>query len=287
MKKNIQDERIKKWNEKRDTSAKVDKELSWRWLRKGDLKIQTESLLCAAQEQALRTNYLKFYIDKTANSPLCRMCGNKGGTVQHIICECEMLAEKEYKRRHDNVDTRLHWDLCKKNRLKCNVKWYEHEPDSVVENDDIKLLWDFNIQCDNMIEARRPDIAVLHKKEKKCLIVDAVVPGDCGINEKEKEKIDKYQDLRREVNRLWQQKKVHVVQIVIGVLGSISKNFISFLHQLEINTNLGELQKAALLGTARILRKVLELWADLVRLWSLVMTRLTKIFSAKCLIDFK
>ena len=126
-----------------------------------------------------------------------------------------------------------------------------------MENDDIKLLWDFNIQCDNMIEARRPEIVVLHKKEKKCLIVDVAVPGDCRINEKEK--IDKYQDLRREVSRLWQQKKVHVVMIVIGALGSISKNFIGFFHQLEINTNMGELQKAALLATARILKKVLEL----------------------------
>ena len=117
------------------------------------------------------------------------MCGNKGETVQHIICECEKLAQKEYKRRHDNVARRLHWDLCKKNGLKCNVKWYEHEPDSVVENDDIKLLWDFNIQCDNMIEAHRPDIVVLHKKEKKCLIVDVAVPGDCRINEKEKKKL--------------------------------------------------------------------------------------------------
>ena len=27
------------------------------WLRKADLKIQTEALICAAQEQALRTNY--------------------------------------------------------------------------------------------------------------------------------------------------------------------------------------------------------------------------------------
>ena len=241
----------------RDTSAKEDKELSSRWLRKGDLKIHTESLLCATQEQALRTNYLKFHIDKTANSPLCRMCGNKGETVQYIICECEKLAQKEHKRRHDNVARRLNWDLCKKNGLKCNVKWYEHEPDSVVENNEIKLLWDFNIQCDNMIEARRPDIVVLHKKEKKCLIVDVAVPEDCRINEKGK--IDKYQDLRREVSRLWQQKKVHVVPIVIGVLGSISKNFIGFLNQLEINTNMGELQKAALLGTARILRKVLEL----------------------------
>ena len=82
-----------------------------------------------------------------------------------------------------------------------------------MENDEIKLLWDFNIQCDNMIEARRLDNFVLHKKVKKCLIVDVAVPGDCRINEKEKEKIDKYQDLRREVSKLWQQKKVHGYQL--------------------------------------------------------------------------
>ena len=116
----------------RDTSAKVDR-VKLEMARKGDLKIQTESLLCAAQEQPLRTNYLKFHIDKTANSPLC---SNKGETVQHIICECDKLGQKEYKRRHDNVARGLHWDLCEKNGLKCSVKWYEHEPASVVENDD-------------------------------------------------------------------------------------------------------------------------------------------------------
>jgi len=48
---------------------------------KGDLKLETEALLCAAQEQALRTNYVKHYIDKTVNTPLCRMCGKKRETV--------------------------------------------------------------------------------------------------------------------------------------------------------------------------------------------------------------
>ena len=48
-----------------------------------------------------------------------------------------------------------------------------------------------------MIEASRSEILVLHKKEKKCLIVDVAVPGDCRINGKKKEKIDKYQDLQR------------------------------------------------------------------------------------------
>ena len=111
-----------------------------------------------------------------------------------------------------------------------------------MENDGIKLIWDFKIQCDNMIEARRPGIVISHK-EKKCLIVDVAVPGDCRINKKEKEKIDKYQDLRREASRVWLQKKVHVVPVVIGVLRSISKNFISSFQKLENNTSMEELQK--------------------------------------------
>ena len=34
------------------------------WLRKSDLKPETEALICAAQEQTLRTNYIKCNIDE-------------------------------------------------------------------------------------------------------------------------------------------------------------------------------------------------------------------------------
>ena len=37
----------------------VDKDLSWKWLVQSDLKVQTEATICAAQEQALTTNYTK------------------------------------------------------------------------------------------------------------------------------------------------------------------------------------------------------------------------------------
>ena len=36
-----------------------DEEETWNWLRKADLKVETEDMLCAAQEQAIRTNYVK------------------------------------------------------------------------------------------------------------------------------------------------------------------------------------------------------------------------------------
>ena len=37
--------------------------------------------------------------------------------------------------------------------------------------------------------------------------------------------MEKYQDLRREIGRLWRLKMVDVVPVVIGALGSVTKGF--------------------------------------------------------------
>ena len=58
-----------------------------------------------------------------------------------------------------------------------------------------EILWDFSIQTDHVIEARRPDLVLVDKKEKICKIIDFEVPGASRIEEKEKDKIEKYQDL--------------------------------------------------------------------------------------------
>ena len=78
----------KEWKEKvmhgqylRDKIG-VDWTRTWQWVTTGDLKGCTESLIFSAQEQALRTNCIKFHIDKTVDSPLCRMCGERGTTVE-------------------------------------------------------------------------------------------------------------------------------------------------------------------------------------------------------------
>ena len=211
-----------------------------------------------SQEQAIRTNYIKHKIDGTAESPLCRMCGKKSETVSHIISECSKLAQREYKRRHDNVARIVHWKLCGVFNLKRSEKWYEHKPEGVVETNEVKILWDVVIQCDRHIDARRPDIVVVKKQEEKCFIIDISVPGDIRISEKEEEKIEKYQELRAEVKKLWKMKSVKVVPIVVGALGSISKKLQQFIKNLDIEISNALLQKTALLGTARILRKVLD-----------------------------
>eukprot|EP00795_Rhopilema_esculentum_P004179 gene4179-20365_t len=49
----------------REMPENVDKKKTWQCLSKSDLQVQTKALLCAAQEQAIRTNYVKHHIDKS------------------------------------------------------------------------------------------------------------------------------------------------------------------------------------------------------------------------------
>ena len=226
----------------------VHRDRIWEWIRKSDLKVETEALIFAAQEQALRTNYVKFNIDKSVDSPLCRLC--KGETINHILSECKMLVQKEYKRRHDNIARLVHWKLCCKYDVR-SEKWYEHQPEGVVENEKCKILWDMTIQSDHVIEARRPDIVVVDKEKKKVIIVDIASPWDHRLYEKEGEKIGKYQDLKREIGRLWGIRHLKVVPVVVGTLGAVSKRLDAWLEKIGATIRTGLLQKTTLLGTAR------------------------------------
>ena len=185
------------------------------------------------------------------------MCGEKDESMGHLVGECSKLAQAEYMHRHDNVARMIHWNISHSYGLDVSSKWYEHKPEGVIENDHVKLLWDFNIQTSTYIQARRPDVVAVDREKKTCNIIDIAVPVDTGIVEKEKEKVEKYQDLRREVARLWNV-KAKVVPIVVGALGAVTPNLSKHLDAIGVTTRIELLQKAALLGTARLLRRILE-----------------------------
>ena len=161
------------------------------------------------------------------------MCRTVDESIDHIVSGCSKLALKEYKRRHDNLGKIVHWKLARKCNFEAGDKWYEHEPESVLENEDYKILLDFSIQTDHVIEARRPDLVVVDKKEKSCKIIDFAVPGDSRIEEKEKDKIEKYQELGRELQKIWNV-KVKIIPLVVGSLGAIPKQFGDRLKQIGI-----------------------------------------------------
>ena len=125
----------------------------------------------------------------------CRVCRKVDESIDHIVSGCCKLSKKEYNRRHDNLGKIVHWKLARKCNFEAGDKWYEHEQESVLENEDYKILWDFSIQSDHVVEVRRSDMFVVDKKKRSCKIIDFAVPGDSRIDEREKDKIEKYQRL--------------------------------------------------------------------------------------------
>ena len=75
----------------------ISHDKTWTWLRKGNLNRETESLLMAVQNNAIRTNRIKARIDKTQQNSKCTLCDDRDETINHIISECSKLAQKEYQ----------------------------------------------------------------------------------------------------------------------------------------------------------------------------------------------
>lgn len=113
-------------------------------------------MICAAQEKALRKDSIKYAID-TTDLPLCRWCREATYNVSDIDSFCTQSEEKECRRYRDKVALRIQSDL------DCAEKWYEHSPFSLVENGQVKLMWDTNILTGKCLESKRPTTILVHK----------------------------------------------------------------------------------------------------------------------------
>ena len=54
-------------------------------------------------------------------------------------------------------------------------------------------------------------------------------------------------------------RKVGVIPVVIGALGTVTKHFEKWIEKLDLDLTIEALQKPRLFGTARIIRKVLDI----------------------------
>ena len=84
----------------------------------------------------------------------------------------------------------IHWKLCEKGGFERASTWYDQKPEGVIENESCKLLWDFRIQYDRTVEARRPDIVFVDEKNEEIKILDVAVSGDGRVKDKEIKKIE-------------------------------------------------------------------------------------------------
>ena len=92
--------------------------------------------------------------------------------------------------------------------IKFIIKFHNNNqiPEPVLENDKCKILWDFAALTDKEKQHGRSDIVVVDKEKRECKIIDIAVPGDQNIKVKEVETITKYQNLRLQVQKLWNVK---------------------------------------------------------------------------------
>ena len=104
----------------------VDIEQSYRWLKSGDIKGETESTIVAAQDQAISTNYFKNKILKEEIESKCWLCKQHEETIDNLISGCPILAKKEYLTRHVKVCSHFHYSICKDLGIESLVIWYTH-----------------------------------------------------------------------------------------------------------------------------------------------------------------
>ena len=140
-------------------------------------------------------------------------------------------------------------------------KWYMHNPESVLEYETHKLLWDFEIQMDYLISTSWPDLVIVNKK-RTWQIVDFAVPADHRVKLKESKKRGKYLDLVRELKKLCNM-RVMVTPIMVGALGTVTKGLVQGRVDFKIKGQVKTIQTTALLRSARMLRRVLETGREL------------------------
>ena len=169
--------------------------------------------------------------------------------LDHIVSGCPELAKTDYIYRHNKAAAYIHWSICKQFGIAVERKYYNHNPQTVTENENVSILWDMPINTDRTIKANRPDIVVKDLKNKQCLLIDMSIPTDKNISVKFAEKLSKYKDLEIEIERMWAM-TTRTVPIIIGALGLVKKNTDKETDKIPGRIRIAELQKIALLGTA-------------------------------------
>ncbi|KAG1698106.1 Serine/threonine-protein kinase SIK2 [Nymphon striatum] len=147
----------------------------------------------------------------------------------------------------------------KDQRIKEN---YQHNPDRVVENEDVTVLWDSQIQTDRHIPCNKPDIVIKEKNSRRCFLIDVSIPSDYNIQKEATEKLSKYVDLQIECQRMW-NKTVEVIPVIVGATGVVDNKLPKYPDRIPGQHNIYNLQRSAILGTGHILRKVMTINSDL------------------------
>ena len=124
--------------------------------------------------------------------------------VEHLVAGCTKLAKSEYLTRHKQALMILAVAWAKQQELVGQEAiWFERRWDrgTVLENDKAKLVWDFKYHLGKTTNARRPDLILELKTDKKIWICDMACPQQNNIGAKRTDKLTKYRQLTFQIER--------------------------------------------------------------------------------------
>ena len=135
-------------------------------MAKRDHKRETVSFQIAAQNNAIRTNYVKVKIYNMQKNSKCILYRDKDETINHTISECSKLTQREYKTRYDWLGNNKK-DLCKNLNLTILSNGISTNQNLSVRIRLTKFSGILRYKQIPLIPARRPDLAIINKKRKR------------------------------------------------------------------------------------------------------------------------
>ena len=127
--------------------------------------------------------------------------------INHKLNEYSKQVQNKYKSRHDWVGKGIYRELCKRLLMIILTSRYMYKPEFVIENETHEILWDFEIQTDHPIPARRLDLVLINMKEIIFHPVDFAVPVDHKVKLKENVKTNDYLDIATELKKKTVERK--------------------------------------------------------------------------------
>ena len=218
------------------------------------------------QEQMVETREWKVARDLPTETPMCRLCMQYQETVHHLVAGCKVIAGNDYLQRHNNalMIFAVAWGK-QEGLLAEETVWYKQkwEKGKVLENEKAKMVWDFEYKLRKSNTARRPDLTLELKNEKKIFICDMSCPQEKNITSRRNGKITKYRQLAFETREKRPGYEVKVKALVIGSLGGGLMETEKTIKEMigdekSAETTSKEMQKTVLMESESILRKILS-----------------------------
>jgi hypothetical protein len=246
-----------------------DLKATFAWLKSGNLRATTESLIVAAQDGVIHTLQYRRNILKEDIGTACRACGSwPTETLGHILSKCPVYEFHLIKERHDRVLFQLVRGIARATGLATPAVYQAQggvAPDGVYESREAELAVDRAVPTDRQTKSRRPDIKLRLIKEKRILLMDVACAWDPLVKARENEKRLKYMELAADLGKQWPSYRVRSIPVVVGDLGIIH-NLRKCLKEVGI-WNAGEIQKLidsmqreTLCGSVRLIRRHMEVY---------------------------